>query len=63
MKKKDAKKANEPTWWTEELTKLKREAAKLGLAYRRHKTEKNKEAAKAAKSEYRKLLRRLKTDY
>ena len=55
-----AKKANKPVWWTTELTKLKREAAKLALAYRRNNTEENKEAAREAKSEYRREMRKSK---
>ena len=55
--------ANKPIWWTKELTKLKREAAKLGLAYRRNNTEANKEAARAAKSAYRKEMRKLKNNF
>ena len=55
-----AKKANKPVWWTTELTKLKREAAKLALAYRRNNTEENKEAARVAKSEYRREMRKSK---
>ena len=55
-----AKKANKPTWWTSELTNLKREAAKLALAYRRNNTEMNREAAKIAKNEYRKEMRKSK---
>ena len=33
------KKSNKAIWWTKELTTLKREAAKLALAYRRNPTE------------------------
>ena len=54
------KKANKPTWWMTELIKLKREAAKLALAYRRNNMETNKEAAKAAKNENRKEMRKSK---
>ena len=45
------------TWWTKELTELKRKAARLRKVYRKTGTEKALEAADKAKKEYRRIMK------
>ena len=47
-----SKKKAKPPWWTGELTKLKREAARLKNRYRRNPTEENENAKKVALRKY-----------
>ena len=56
------KKSNKAIWWMKELTTLKRETAKIALAYRRNPTEELKTKSVETKREYRNALHKARNE-